>query len=737
MAGDEFEPLNPLALKATGFLGAGVFPTQITKNEVERTRYDALDDMAATTGTAFLGLTVGCARCHDHKFDPIPQADYYRLVSTFTTTVRSNVDVVVDREAWEMRLAEWNAAHQPLVQQLQRFDQTELPTRFVEWDKQPRDLASRPKWITPTVTSAQTKTSSQLTPQSDGSVLLSDATDGPETFTLVVQTRLPKIQTVRIEALRDESARYFGFGAGKDGDFVLSDVTLKAASLADSKQTRDVKWGEPRATAAEEKFPAKGASDGDKKTGWSVSRSQTGNHALVIELVEPIEFEGGCQLTCTLGFQHANGHPLVRPRISVSDQPLPGEQEPTLPLLGGTIIEVAAVAWGLPAEERTAEQTAALQGWFAGQLAERNELLAEIDRHLAARPESNLVTMMICSEGVKPIRHHTQGADFFEQTFFLKRGDCDQKEGVAQQRFLQVLTENPDDLSRWRESPPKDCKTSYRRRTLANWITDTEDGAGQLLARVIVNRLWQQYFGRGIVATPNDFGRQGPPPTHPELLDWLAAELIRHDWHLKPIHKLLATSSVYRQSSRWNDAWGAIDPENRWLWRWEPRRLTAEGIRDSILAVSGRLDRTFYGPGTLDPDHTRRSIYFMIKRSQLVPMMQLFDQPEPLVSVGRRPSTTIAPQALLFMNGQQVRVSAEAFANQLQPASVSESALVQAGYLQALGRPPTPAEVDLGVEFLSAQAESYRSRGIDHPQQQAAIDFCQALLGLNEFVYLR
>src|SRR5262249_27382137 len=158
------------------------------------------------------------------------------------------------------------------------------------------------------------------------------------------------------------------------------------------------------------------------------------------------------------------------------------------------------------------------------------------------------------------------------------------------------------------------------------------------------------HFGRGIVATPNDFGLQGERPTHPELLDWLARDLITHGWQLKRLHKLIMLSAAYRQSAEVDEARAKTDKENRLRWHWPRRRLEADAIRDSMLAVSGRLDSTMFGPGTLDPDMRRRSIYFLIKRSQLVPILMLFDFPEPTVSVGARVSTTVAPQALAAMN---------------------------------------------------------------------------------------
>jgi hypothetical protein len=249
-------------------------------------------------------------------------------------------------------------------------------------------------------------------------------------------------------------------------------------------------------------------------------------------------------------------------------------------------------------------------------------------------------------------------------------------------------------------------------------------GAGALVARVIVNRLWAQHFGRGLVATPNDFGAQGEPPSNPELLDWLAGELIRGGWKLKPIHKLLMTSAVYRASSAPSPESAARDPDNKLFWRRDPRRLEAEAVRDSLLDVGGLLDRKMYGPGTLDEGMTRRSIYFFVKRSRLIPMMMVFDAPEPLVSQGGRPTTTIAPQALLFMNSPLVRKAA---------AGLAKEGSVLALYRRALGRAPTAKEASAAALFLARQAESYRKDG---RPDASMVDFAQALLCLNEFVYV-
>jgi hypothetical protein len=254
---------------------------------------------------------------------------------------------------------------------------------------------------------------------------------------------------------------------------------------------------------------------------------------------------------------------------------------------------------------------------------------------------------------------------------------------------------------------------------------------------VIVNRLWQHHMGRGIVATPNDFGTRGAAPTHPELLDWLATELIANGWRLKPIHKLLMTSAVYVQDSRIDEAKAAIDRDNRLWWRRPVRRLEAEAIRDSLLAVSGVLDTRMFGPGTLDEASKRRSIYFTVKRSKLIPMLVIFDTPEALTSIGERPTTTIAPQALYLMNNPHVRGYARALAGRVAPdANTPIAQAVQAAYQTALGRTPSALELADSAGFINAQLASYQANGKAEARELALTDFCQTLMCLNEFVYV-
>jgi hypothetical protein len=341
-----------------------------------------------------------------------------------------------------------------------------------------------------------------------------------------------------------------------------------------------------------------------------------------------------------------------------------------------------------------------------------------LEAHAKLKP-TGLTKALICAEGYMPLRMHTQGADFFNETYILRRGNTDAKQGVANQDFLQVMMRVPERGQHWKYEPPKEAKFSGRRRSLATWMTDLDAGAGAQVARVIVNRLWQHHFGQGIVATPNDFGHAGALPTHPELLDWLAGELVRNGWKLKPIHKLLLTSATYRQNTTADAAKQAADPENKLFVRRLPRRLEGEALRDSVLAVTGALDPRLYGPGTKDEASVRRSVYFTVKRSQLVGSMVVFDQPEPLASQAVRPTTTVAPQALFLMNAPEVREWAKDFARRVSAEPTAEGKVKRAFEL-ALGRDPNRTEITESLAFLN-RAE--------------LTDFCQVILGLNEFAY--
>lgn len=731
LAGDEFEPDNPLALMATGFLGAGVFPTQITANEVERTRYDAMDDMLSTTGSAFLGLSIGCARCHDHKYDPIPAAEYYKMLATFTTTVRSVVDLDVAPARTRELTRQWEAEREPLQAALRRQEVSMRPG-FEQWLAQAGAELSPGGWVLLEPSDLASKAGAQFRSLGDGSFLAEGRNGAQEEYTFTATTHLAGIKALRLDALAHPSMPKGGPGRAENGNFALSRIRVYAGPL-ESEDLKEIKLASAEADFEQNKTGLSVASalDDDPKSGWAIDGQVGKDHAAFFHLKDPWPYTNGAKISVKLEFEVNNKHNIGRPRLALTAA--------AKPQLGGEPVPgaLAKLAASEDPKALLAAERESLFQWWKRRDSVWKEQSAKLEDHVKKKPDGR-TKVLICGEGYTPLRMHTQGADFFPETYQLKRGSTDLKDGVADQDFLKVLMQSPDGAKAWQKTPPTGAKYSGRRSALAHWMTDTQRGAGALLARVAVNRLWQHHFGRGLVSTPNDFGKTGQPPTHPELLDWLASELIRADWRLKPIHRLIMTSAAYRQSSAPDRAKELADPGNELWTRRVPRRLEGESIRDSILAVSGVLDRTMYGPGTKDEKSRRRSIYFTVKRSQLIGSMVAFDLPEPLVSQGERPRTTVAPQALLLLNGPQVRDWAAHFAERVRRSTDSDGddrLLVQQAYRIALGRLPTGSEMHDAVEFLAAQRESYALEKHPASSTQALADFCQVIFGLNEFAY--
>ncbi|VTR94652.1 Uncharacterized protein OS=Isosphaera pallida (strain ATCC 43644 / DSM 9630 / IS1B) GN=Isop_2856 PE=4 SV=1: PSCyt2: PSD1 [Gemmata massiliana] len=428
-----------------------------------------------------------------------------------------------------------------------------------------------------------------------------------------------------------------------------------------------------------------------------------------------------------------------------------------------------------PADKRTEEQkTLATQ---AGTL-----IHVSWDEILAAMPPADLVKRGKLREQLHALEAQlplptaaawaieNQGD---EKTFVLSRGEVSQKALEVQPAFPRILV---------REGAP--APTS--RRELAEWLTKPDH---PLTARVMVNRVWQHHFGRGIVNTPNDFGTRGDKPTHPELLDWLACELANPSvgsgsgsklatWSLKHLHRLIVTSSTYQQST--TTAHGAkADPDNKLLWKMSRRRLEAEAIRDSVLTASGTLNRQVGGPSVkvpLEPEvydliftegepdglwpvtpdakqHTRRSVYLFNKRNVRQPILEAFDQPDTLNACAVRPVSTFAPQALILMNSPFVHEQAKAMAVSLiTEAGTDAEKQLNALYRRTVGRIPSATERKLATEFLKEQTATIRDRvrakhnigidaaslpaGTDAAHARALADLCVVLFNTHEFVYI-
>jgi hypothetical protein len=740
LAGDEYEPSNPQALKATGFLAAGVHATQITASQAEKERYDELDDMARTVGTTFLGLTVGCARCHDHKYDPITNADYYRIAATFTTTVRSDYDVKLEPKKYEAALAEFEKEQGPRTAALADYERRQMTPQFDRWLAAGDFSAADADWTVLVPLKADTtQTDVRLTPSDDGEIRSSAACVLNVTYNIEATTQLDTVGALRIEALTDDVLPERGPGIGDDGRFDLRRIVVTAAPAGkpakDEPKSVSIELARSRTTNGQSRKDVPGVAEG-KPNVWAIGNEDVGrDQAAVFEFDKPLPtFQTGTKLTVALQFNRGF-QGLGRFRLAVRPTTSDG------PILGTVVTEPARQAAASLRAKKAAKPTAAerkaLFVWRCMQDVEWRRLRETVSRYEVHRPQPTVAKMLISSEGVPAVRLHTQGPDFYEQTFVLRRGDPNQKVEEAKAGFLQVLMRAKQEDA-WRVAPPPDVKTSYRRRALAEWLTDVEHGAGNLLARVIVNRLWYYHLGQGLVANPSDFGVQSGGPSHPELLDYLAGELIRNQWRLKPIHKLIMTSAVYMQTAATDAARRKVDVENRLCWHRNLRRLEGEAIRDSMLALSGAMDPTMFGPGSMKPDQPRRSIYFFFKRSKLPAMLSLFDGPDTLQDLAVRSETTVAPQALWMMNNAIARSYATGLAKQIAPAASAdvEEGVVQ-GYRYVLARKPTADELRDSAAFVRAQVAAYRAEGkAAEAESTAWTDFCQVLFGLNEFAYV-
>ena len=714
LAGDEVAPENPMAMMATGFLGAGVYPTQITVSEAERIRYDAIDDMLATTTSAMLALTVGCARCHDHKYDPFPAVDYYRMASAFTTTVRSDVDLKlpVEPELERVFLAQLAA----LEQARSDYEAQELPAAMERWlaaqEKNVSDLPAA-RWSLLSADSLASAAGATMNEQPDRSILVTGTNARKDVYTFVGSTRLSSIAAFRIEALADASMKRNGPGRASNGNFGLSNLEVFWRGKGSKEKLKKVGLKNPRATFEQNKQNLSIAAtiDADARSGWAVDPQFGKDHAAVYELEQDIKGVGEVALKVVLTFDTNTQHNFGRFRLSVSEEPAAGlplqEDIDALRETVGRLQELLALG-------DTAKAVAEYKTFDPSWQKKHQAVLA----HQKGDPRNKSVKAMVCAEGYKPMRHHVADGsikDFYKETYVLHRGDVNQKQEVATPSYLQVLMRDPAGEKLWEQPKPADSKGSFRRAGMAAWMCDVDQGAGHLLARVMVNRLWQHHFGVGLVPTSNNFGFNGARPSHPELLDWLAAEFIADGWQLKPMHELIMTSATYQLG---DGPQQSIDLDNQWLARRAPRRLEAEAVRDAMLAVSGRLDLTSFGPGTLSESQLRRSIYFKVKRSKLVPFLQVFDFPDTLNSLGKRSATTTSLQALLFFNHPEVRKSAEAFSQRVTAAGGDPVAVA---FEQAFARLPSAVEAARGAVFIA---------------DASLADFCHALICMNEFVYI-
>ena len=685
IAGDELNPLDFDAQSATGFIAAGPFTSQQTQKERERSRYEQLDDIVGTLGTAMLGLTIGCARCHDHKFDPIGTHDYYRLTASFAETGFQDYDWDPDPEGTRKAKAAFDAEHKPFQDARAKFEKEVLPGRLDEWllaKAEPSRAEKLGVWHT-------------IGPFKAASYDAAFKQKFPQQAKVELNKPIGELKWTAKPEWKDETV-HNALTGNNSANYLYRTIEVSNKVVLDASFGCDdgiIVYLNGKQILSK---PTMGGAAPDQHI--VKLNLKTGSNDLLVKIVNG----GGPS-----GF-YFSAKGVAIPK-NVQD-----------------ILNIETAKWN-------DKQRQVVLKWFAPRDPEWFQLDREEKEHLAKAPKPDITKIFAARKNGAT---YNFGADT-RKVYFLARGNSNVKTGQATPGFLRVLMEGDHQEKNWLlDNPTAEKPTTLRPRiALGEWLTDTESGAGNLLARVIVNRLWQHHLGMGIVNTPSDFGSQGTPPTHPQLLDYLAKQLIQSGWKLKPIHKLIMASATYQQSGSVNQAAMKNDPDNQLWWRRPPRRLEAEIIRDNLFAVSGTLDKKMFGPGSLDQKTPRRSVYLKVKRGSLIPILQLFDAPDAIQSIGNRNVTTVPPQALAMMNSPFVRNIAEKFAARISAEKEpTNEAIIEQAYWLALSRPPENDEVSQMVGFLNSQTQSYGSDA--NAKKMALADYCQIMLCLNEFVMI-
>jgi hypothetical protein len=677
LAGDERPAPTADDLIATGFYRLGVWDDEPADRD--QAMYDGFDDLVTTISQGMLGLTFNCARCHDHKIDPIPQADYYKLVAfvrniTPMQTAGPNVEEPIFFSDDARRQYE-----EAVSKQAERIN--ELQAEITQLEK---------KFIA--------------------------AYDADR-----VSTR--DIDDLHYRFYRDTWEKLPDFDNLKHEDEGKIESGLLDISLA----TREFSFG--FVFTGTLKVPA----DGE----YTFYLDSDDGSRLSIDGNVLIEYDG----------IHGEGN-LQRKRVALKQGRVPIRVDY---FQGPSGAKGLSLAWSgrhfrrrsLSADsQRRPKQIDVVRLFkangveFVGEETTRqyNEALAKLEELKRGVPVEK--ALVVKELGPKAADVHV-----------LLRGTPGNHGDKVEPGFPEVYGE----LECRIPEPPPGVKSTGRRTALADWIASPEN---MLTARVMVNRVWQGHFGRGIVRSPNNFGALGVPPTHPELLDWLAVDFLEGGWKLKRLHKAIMMSAAYQQSSRGNEAGLAKDPANDLFWRFDMRRLSGEEVRDSIHVVNGSFNPKMFGPsmypeiqrevlegqsvpgagwGKSPPEEqARRSVYIHVKRSLITPLLASFDFPETDTTCEARFTTTQPGQSFALLNSKfsndQARVLAERLQREAGDDFVEQ---VKLAYKLTTSRPPTEAEINRAREFVDRlQTEHGLSR------EKALQQYSLLMLNLNEFLYL-
>lgn len=691
---------------ATGFhrmttcnVEAGVHP--------EANRVNQVVDRVNTTATVFLGTTLECAQCHDHKYDPFSQKDYYRFFAYFNNTpleVKQTSAVTWDFYGPKMdlplgqnrkqKLADQNAKLRKLRVKREQVS-TESDSHFEDWIKRLRDQES-PLWESVTLVDFQTTGNEDISLQPDGAVLLSGEVPPTVEHTFVLQPPAKPITAIRVELLTDDSIPGSGPGRGEAGrpNVILSEVTCEVMS---GEEKNKVALTTAVADYSQPNWDVARAIDGDRKTGWAIGGQFGKPHWAIFLLAEPLLLDPESQsLKVNLGQYFGSGRVAGKPRVSASTQ------SADLLLLPNDLRSM------FKGKKLSKQQRKKLRTEFEKvdkRLMELDQSISRIEKELKKLvPETTLVMQEMESP---------------RETFVLRRGDYESRGDIVEAMTPGAL--------------PRDSTVAATgdRMELARWLTSAEN---PLLARVTVNRWWAELFGAGLVPTLEDFGTQSDAPSHPELLDWLASELIDSGWSMKHIHKLMVTSDAFQRTAELTKVMVANDPVNRYLARGPRFRLPAEMIRDNALAISGLLSEKMYGPPIMpyqpdkiwrsvgrnqpkwvaanDENRFRRGAYVVWKRAAPYPSFINFDAPDRGTCTVNRGRSNTPLQALTLLNDPAYVEMALALADRVisESPSTDDRERVRYAIKLAVSRDAKEHEIDILVGLLSSERADLKNQ---------------------------
>jgi hypothetical protein len=692
LAGDELPKPTNDAFIATGYYRLGVWDDEPADRE--QFRYDWLDDIVATTGQVFLGLTVNCARCHDHKIDPIPQRDYYSLLSFFENlTPMGNGGAQIERPLFGDN-AEQKAYEEKIADLNRRRNEAQQAVSVIE-------KTFRTSWE---------------------SLNQADAVGGD-------------LDDLAFRFYRDSWKSLPVFDDLKAED--TGPVPSQLFDIAVAPSLRPDFFG--YVFTGFLKVPM----DGD----YTFSLDSDDGSRLTIDGSVVAEYDG----------IHGEGKPKsATVRLRAGLLPI------RLDYFQGQHGKGLTVAWSGPGFVARTLSAGKSRRKAAGKDSElKDAIRIDGERLLGADGKKDYDEKVKVLEQLKkeevPVDKGlvvTERGPTPDDTFVFYRGNPHAEKKPENQvgpAFPSILKAKEPVIP----TPAADAKTSGRRMALARWLVSPDN---PLPARVMANRIWQHHFGRGIVRSTSNFGMMGDPPTHPELLDWLATELIAGNWRLKSLHKLILMSQAYRAAATYKTEAFARDPLNDSFWRFDMRRLSAEELRDSIHVASGAFSPKMFGPGVYPTipkevmagqsrpgagwgdsspeEQARRSVYAFVKRSLITPILADFDLADTDTSCPVRFTTTQPTQALGMMNGEFLHRQARVFAERVRqeaggPDAADVPAQVRRALEIALVRPATDAEVERGVALVD------RLDDADGVSPSRAMElFCLMVLNLNEFAYL-